>query len=173
MVRSVPDTEAALAQRLLLQISKTDIHTTRNRHPFDNQKNDPKICTAITRRETANSILIVDDTEFIVHLLAHFLGELADEIEVARDGGEAVSLIANSANSANHYDVVMMDLQMPVKSGLQAAREVRDRGIDIPMIAMSAGEFSVDQTSSAGFDGYASKPFDRSKLAEFVSDFIE
>ncbi len=136
------------------------------------QRLSPASISRLRQKESAISILIVDDTEAIVHLLTHFLGELADEIEIARDGEEAVTLVSEAADSGQPYDVVLMDLQMPRKSGFQAAREIRERGIDMPLIAMTAGRFGSDECANAGFDGYVSKPFDRRKLIAFVRGFV-
>lgn len=124
------------------------------------------------RKENAISILIVDDTESIVHLLTHFLAGLPGEIEIARDGEEAVALVADAIESDKPYDVVLMDLHMPNKSGMQAAKEIRDRGIDVPLIAMTAGRYSAKDCTDAGFDGYVAKPFYREHLVELIGEFV-
>ena len=87
------------------------------------------------------SILIVDDTEPIVQLLTHFLDDIVDEIAVAHDGVEAVEAVIEAAAARRPFDLVLMDLQMPRLSGLDAARRIRARGIDVPLIAMTAGGY--------------------------------
>lgn len=124
------------------------------------------------KKERMISILIVDDTEAIAYLLTQFLGEITDEITIAKDGAEAVERIANAAESDQLFDVVLMDLHMPNVSGMEAARAIRERGIDVPLIAMTAGGFTARDCQNAGFDGYVTKPFDREKLVAYVSKFI-
>jgi CheY-like chemotaxis protein len=114
----------------------------------------------------------VDDTEPILHLLSRFLEDVADNIEFARDGTEAVEVITEADTADRPFDLVLMDLQMPHVSGLDAARKVRARGLDVPMIAMTAGGFDVRECAEAGFDGYVTKPFDRTRFLEFVADFL-
>ncbi|WP_404305425.1 response regulator [Neorhodopirellula lusitana] len=123
-------------------------------------------------RENSISILIVDDTESIVHLLTHFLAGIADKIQVARDGEQAVELVSDASEADEPYDVVLMDLQMPNKSGLQAAKEIRDQGIDVPLIAMTAGGLPAEDCVKAGFNGYVTKPFDRKNLVKFITGFV-
>ena len=122
-------------------------------------------------REQTISILIVDDTEAIVHLLSYFLGGITDEIDTASDGAEAVERVVNAVRSGEPYDVVLMDLQMPKMSGLEAAQEIRDRGIDVPLVAMTAAGLAAEDCREAGFDGYVTKPFDRQKLVAYISEF--
>lgn len=146
--------------------------TTRNSSSLMIQRLSLNPHLRLRRKEKAISILIVDDTDAIVHLLTHFLGELSDDIEIARDGDEAITLISNAAASDAPYDVVLMDLQMPNKSGLQAAREIRQRGINVPLIAMTAGRFAEQDCIAAGFDGFVTKPFDRNHLVKYVGEFV-
>ncbi|WP_419188971.1 response regulator [Stieleria marina] len=118
--------------------------------------------------ENGIALLIVEDTEAIVFLLSHFLSGFCDDIAIARNGLEAVQKVVEATESATPFDVVLMDLQMPVMSGLQAAKELRSRGIDVPLVAMTAGAMEARECRKAGFDAYVAKPFDRRELIGIV-----
>lgn len=123
-------------------------------------------------RKTDVSILIVDDTESILHLVSHFLVDVADTIEFARNGTEAVKAVTNAIAAEQPFDLVLMDLQMPRVSGFEAARKIRSKGINVPMIAMTAGGIDPLTCLSAGFDGYVSKPFDSTRFLSYITSFL-
>ncbi|MBF0243560.1 MAG: response regulator, partial [Desulfamplus sp.] len=74
---------------------------------------------------------------------------------------EAVDLVVT-----NNYDVVLMDIQMPEMDGIEATKSIREKGFDIPIIAMTANVTTEDREKciASGMNGYLSKPFDPDKL---------
>jgi len=118
------------------------------------------------------SVLVVDDNEMNRDMLLRRLQPLGYEVTVARDGGEAMDLLMQSA-----FDLVLLDIMMPVKDGfevLQEMKEHKDLSI-IPVIMITA----LDDTSSAarciqlGAEDYLTKPFDPILLKARVSSCLE
>ena len=103
------------------------------------------------------------------------LRDLGAEVKKAWNGQEAVDRFKNS--EPGEYDVILMDIMMPVLNGLDAARKIRrldreDVGT-IPIIAMSANAFSEDIASSleAGMNAHISKPINTEKLIKMLNQY--
>ena len=81
--------------------------------------------------------------------------------ERATNGKEALELMEDE-NSKGRFDLIFMDIQMPVMNGLDATREIRKFNKDIPIIAMTADAFSENVTEclEAGMNGHIAKPID-------------
>ncbi len=114
-------------------------------------------------------ILLVEDNpinrEFAHELLA---GEGAEIIE-AVNGREALELTAH-----HDLDVVLMDIQMPEMDGLEAARAMRARGVEVPIVAMTALAMSHDAERSrdAGMDAHVTKPIDPPRLLAVLTELV-
>ena len=104
---------------------------------------------------TELSILIAEDNLINQKVAQSIFKNIGYEIDIARNGLEAVQLMEKS-----NYDVVFMDLLMPEMDGYQATSEIRKAGHDLPVIAMSADE--TDETRAAAFEAgmneYLMKP---------------
>ena len=116
----------------------------------------------ITRRSLAEAgkrpvrLLIVEDNAINMMVMQGILAKLGYErIDQARDGLEAV----NKATPGK-YDLIMMDCQMPNMDGYEATRRLRELGVKIPIVAMTAHTLSGDREKclQAGMDDYLSKP---------------
>jgi two-component system, sensor histidine kinase and response regulator len=121
-----------------------------------------------------SSVLIVEDNEVNQAMARAMLNRFGLRVDVANDGAEAVEKVRTG-----RYDAVLMDLQMPVMDGLEAARTIRglEQGRTVPIIAMTASAFAADRASciESGMNGYVAKPVQieslRSALAEWLPDF--
>ena len=83
-----------------------------------------------------------------------------------------------TASEPGRYDVVLMDLQMPVMDGLEASRQIRGSGREdqnVPIFALSAndGEEDIRNIREAGMNGHLSKPFDVGKVYQFLKGIEE
>ena len=125
-------------------------------------------------KETAVSfagrrLLLVDDIEMNREIAVAVL-EMSDfEVEQARDGSEAVEKVTQAA--PGYFDAVLMDIQMPIMNGYEAARTIRasdSPNANIPIIAMTANAFDEDKRAAfdAGMNGHVAKPIDVDKLME-------
>ena len=104
-------------------------------------------------------ILLVEDNEINQEIGRMLLEEYSLSVEIANHGGEAVSMV-----KANVYDLILMDIKMPVMDGLAATRCIRqlDCGQSIPIVAMTASAFEDNQNDciEAGMNGFLAKPIE-------------
>lgn len=134
-------------------------------------KTGSEICTI-----EGMKILVVDDNDLNLEIATELLKEQGAETFAAKDGREAVELFKE--NPAGTYDVILMDIMMPVMNGIEAAEAIRamkDERPDaayIPIIALSANAFKddVDKCLAAGMNGHMSKPID---IAELTAGLAE
>ena len=114
-------------------------------------------------------ILLVDDIEINREIAAMVLEMNDIEVEQACDGSEAVEMVATAA--PDHYDAVLMDVQMPVMNGYDATRAIRamegERG-SLPIVALSANAFDEDKklSAEAGMNAHLAKPLDEDVLTQ-------
>jgi osomolarity two-component system sensor histidine kinase TcsA len=97
-------------------------------------------------------------------------------IDVAVDGNEAVSKsIERLPNGLPRYDLVLMDVNMPFLDGVQATKEIRSAGLDIPIVAMTANALKGQAESyiAKGMSGYIAKPVDRKVLVELLLSYLK
>ena len=130
--------------------------------------NDCRLATETpTQDEQPERVLIVDDGETNRKLVQLMLEKRGITTTTASDGREGVDEILN-----NDFDLVLMDMQMPVLDGIAATRELRERGVDIPIIALTANAMRVDrqQCLDAGCNGYVTKPIQAQRLLEAMQD---
>ena len=119
----------------------------------------------LTKTEKPRKILVVDDNQLNRKLAATLLTKRGHSVDQAENGQEALDSI-----STIKYDMVLMDIQMPVMDGLTAVRHIRANpakyGLNLPVVAMTAHALPGDQETfvNAGMTGYVSKPFKPQEL---------
>jgi len=118
------------------------------------------------------SILLVDDNKLNQKVGAKILQRFGYEPDIASNGEEAIT-----ACSANSYDVVLMDIEMPEMDGLTAAAKIRDQLIDCErpyIVALTANAMASDRVKyiDSGMDGYLSKPIDIDALTLALQDAV-
>ncbi|MDE1950826.1 MAG: response regulator, partial [Burkholderiales bacterium] len=116
----------------------------------------------VRRDHAGRRVLLVEDNPINQELAADLLREAGLEVELAEDGARAVERAASG-----QFDLVLMDIAMPVMDGLTATRAIRARlGPALPIIAVTAGAFESDRRASleAGMNDHLSKPVDPTTL---------
>jgi CheY-like chemotaxis protein len=118
-------------------------------------------------------MLLVEDNEFNREIAVDILSETGMDIDEAEDGSIAVNKLIQ--NGAGYYNVVLMDIQMPIMDGYTAARTIRsfeDKNLaNIPIIALSANAFDEDKQKSldAGMNAHLAKPIDVNELVHTLA----
>ena len=98
-------------------------------------------------------------------------------VEVAGDGAQAVEMTERAP--AGHYDVILMDIQMPRMDGYEAARRIRaledPEKANIPIVAVTANAFDEDRRKAleAGMDGHLAKPYDIPQMMDTLSRLLK
>jgi PAS domain S-box-containing protein len=114
-------------------------------------------------------VLLVEDNEYNRMLAKSFLDSTHLEITEADNGAEAVALA-----QAKDFDLILMDVQMPVMDGFEATRHLRQQGLTVPIIALTASAITGEKQRclAAGMNDYLTKPFYEDELLQMVHDWV-
>ncbi len=121
-------------------------------------------------------ILLVEDNEINQEIAVEILKEMGFIMDVAGDGSIAVDKVKSA--DYGQYDLILMDIQMPIMDGYEAARQIRALEdpilANIPIIAMTANAFEEDRKAAfdAGMNAHIAKPIDTQKLMELLKDVL-
>ncbi len=121
-------------------------------------------------------LLLVEDNELNQEIAATILEEHGFSVDLAGDGTVAVEKMETS--DAGHYDMILMDIQMPCMDGYEATRRIRamkDKAkANIPIYAMTANAFQEDRQKAldAGLNGHIAKPIDIANLMTILKDAL-
>ncbi|QDT02046.1 Autoinducer 2 sensor kinase/phosphatase LuxQ [Rubripirellula lacrimiformis] len=119
------------------------------------------------RRVALNAkVLIADDMRDVRFVAQHFLKKADCHVEAAENGQQAVDMIVAAIEAGEPFELCLMDMQMPELDGVGAIREIRARGIELPVIALTADAMKGTRRRliAEGFDEYLSKPLDVDRL---------
>ncbi len=126
---------------------------------------------------TGYSALLVDDNEINREIANLILEKLGFKVETAADGKEAVDMVRKS--KPGYYDVVLMDIQMPIMDGYEATRRIRKlrnkKLSQIPVVAvtMCITNEDIKAAEKAGMNGHIAKPIDISKMKKVLEKALE
>lgn len=119
--------------------------------------------SSASRRQCCGHVLVVEDqpsNQTVVQLLLETMGL---EVSVADNGQKAVEMA-----STGSFDAILMDIKMPVMDGIQAAHTLRQQGLVVPILAMSA----ANEPGGKDFDGFLAKPVDSQGLYQALSRYL-
>ncbi len=115
-------------------------------------------------------LLLAEDSPDNVTLIQTYLKKSNIDVTIANNGLEAVELVKN-----NTYDVILMDIQMPMMDGYQATQTIRETNLDVPIIALTAHALAEHRAEAlkSGFTDFLTKPIKRELLIQTVEKYIQ
>ncbi|MDO5398469.1 MAG: response regulator [bacterium] len=141
------------------------------------EEEDESLADVIERTDfTGYRILLVEDNEINMEIASEILSYTCAEIDTAENGQIALEKVRD--NPPGYYDVVLMDVQMPVMNGYEATRAIR--GLDrsdtkvLPIIACTANAFAddINDAKQAGMNGHIAKPIDFEELMRVMNKWL-
>ncbi len=133
----------------------------------DINTSDLEALISTTTRKKSHLILLAEDNEANINTFSSYLEAKGYQMLLANDGQEAIALA-----KAQHPDLILMDMQMPVMDGLEATRQIRldPNLVDIPIIALTALAMTGDREKclAAGANDYLAKPIKLKTLADTI-----
>lgn len=118
-----------------------------------------------------SGILVAEDNILNQEVLTGMLSPSGIVVDIASNGLEALEMYKSKKG---FYELILMDIQMPMMDGYEASKALREMGCEIPIIALSANAMKEDaiRSKKAGMDAHLNKPIDTEKLFELLLKFI-
>ncbi|WP_434360747.1 ATP-binding protein [Parasalinivibrio latis] len=115
------------------------------------------------------NILVAEDSKANQMVVKLLLEKQGHEVEIAGNGKEAIECV----NKGAHYDLILMDMSMPVLDGLKATRLLREQGCTLPIVALTANAMVEDRERciKSGMDDFITKPVRAVVLAELLEKY--
>ncbi|ABC31622.1 Signal transduction histidine kinase [Hahella chejuensis KCTC 2396] len=125
---------------------------------------------ATRKHRVQGHILVADDLQDIRHLIGHLVENAGAQVSYAENGAEAVRMVTDAAQSDTPIDLVIMDMHMPVLDGHSATRELRRRGHEIPVLALTAATMRGERERclASGCTDHLSKPVNINQLFTLI-----
>ncbi len=147
------------------------------RFPIGEAKTEQTPPAAKASASAGKKLLVVEDNELNLEIASTLLKEAGFEVDTAENGKIAVEKV--EAASADRYDLILMDIQMPEMDGYEATRRIRAlpdaKKAALPIVAMTANAFEDDRKNAlhAGMNGHIAKPLDIQKLFQVLSELLK
>jgi len=131
--------------------------------------------TSDTSKTYKGKILLVEDNDLNTEIAMRILEVLGLDVDHAANGREAVDMVAQS--DAGYYQLIFMDIQMPVLDGYGATKEIRELGredaANVPIVAMTADAFkdAVEHSKESGMNDFITKPLVIDKITEILDKY--
>ncbi len=133
----------------------------------------PASTPVLSSEDTPPHLLLVEDNKINQKLALALLGKLGFSVDTAENGLEAIT-----ATNNNHYDLILMDMQMPEMGGIEATRHIRTQdgsNAHTPIVALTANAMESDHQAcrDAGMDDFLTKPINREKLIACLARWVD
>lgn len=142
-------------------------HTERKYLTF--KRSDYKSTTGVLSK-LSGKVLIVDDIDDIRRLIGYVCRSFGLEVSYANNGQQAITKIISANNSDTPYDLVLMDIHMPILDGKRAILQLRNMKFNTPILALTAASMKGvrKELYELGFNGVVPKPIDKSELHQKI-----
>ncbi len=129
--------------------------------------------SALVSDRLESRVLLAEDSPDNQRLVSYFLEKVGVEVAVATNGEQAVNLALAAWANGSPYDVILMDMQMPVLDGYEATRQLRESGYDGAIVALTAHAMDRDREEclAAGCNAFQTKPINREQLLTAVKRY--
>ncbi|MDR0983629.1 MAG: response regulator [Ruminococcus sp.] len=119
-------------------------------------------------------MLLVEDIDINRMIVTALLEDTGMKIDEAENGALAVKMFESAKNNNIEYDIILMDMQMPVMDGLTATKEIRKTDKEVPIVAMTANAFKEDADAcyAAGMNAHISKPLDTDLFMRLIAEYM-
>lgn len=153
-------------QEELITPDNTMVVPEKNRAAANGESGLPKIDARI---------LLADDRRDVWRVVKYFLDRQGARVTVAEDGRQAVDEANRARHSGQPFDLILMDMQMPVMNGREAVTTLREQGFDVPIVALTADAMSGERETciSFGCTEYFPKPVDGPALVQLIAGLLE
>ncbi len=134
-------------------------------------KEDKKLSDIDNQVMLKGNVLVVEDNPVNQKLMVIFLEKTGFNVTVAGNGQEAVDIVS----SGKEFDIIFMDIHMPVMDGVSSTKEIRAKGINIPIIALTANVIKEDMDNfiASGMNKHVAKPINFDKLQEVLLQYVK
>ncbi|MEE8451917.1 MAG: ATP-binding protein, partial [Thermoguttaceae bacterium] len=151
-----------------VQLIENPTEVIRDRKPREKKTPDPTISLPCR-------VLLAEDGPDNQRLIKHLLNKAGVSVVIAQNGQLALDCATSASRDGAPFNVILMDMQMPVMSGYEATQRLRQDGYEGPIIALTANAMAGDQERclEAGCDEYATKPIDRSHLLGLIAKYMQ
>ena len=114
-------------------------------------------------------ILVAEDNKDIQALINLLIKQVTDNFVIVENGFQALEQACKS-----QFDLILMDIQMPIMSGIEAYQQIRKKGISTPIVAMTANVMKRDRDEcmAVGFDGFLSKPINKTDFYTIIGKYL-
>lgn len=138
--------------------------------PIYQAQRTESVIPALGEGISTGKILIAEDNPLNVMVITKLLENYALDVDVVPNGKEVMLALNNGG-----YDLIFMDIHMPEMDGLETTRLLREKGIETPVVALSANvtQEAVNEAREAGMNDYVTKPFTRETLEGVLVKFIQ
>ena len=142
---------------------------------MDTNNESESICNKTQTTIQGRRILLVEDGIDNQRLFSMILKKAGADVTIASNGQEGVDAIDNAIEENRLFDLILMDMQMPVMDGLTAAKIIRSKDIQLPIVALTAHAMQEerDRCIAAGFTDFLTKPILRNSLLTAVSKILD
>ena len=136
----------------------------------DSSATDLKLLEDKINELSGTKILLAEDNELNQEIIKYSLEDEGIIVDIANNGQEAVDMTRK-----NSYDLILMDIQMPIMDGLEATIIIRNENRSIPIIALSANAMKedVEKTEAVGMNGHLTKPIGFTMLYETILKHVK